>query len=234
MASDPCTPWRRRQSTARTPRRAPPAPGGLRPAPLRPAVAPSRPVAADGRRARAGKRPSSFHRQRAMAQIAGELLIKRARCTRLGLQQLAVVVGDVVGVRGHLLGLHNRIERLAVIHAGQQLHGAGAAQQTSGPLHAGRRPCAAGLHRSRGRTDPGQHNRSSRRTHSPPHPADPPTTANRHTSAHLLSPTPTRLQRQVQSLVEARDRCPSLAQRLWEPQRQQTPRSTGPGPPPVW
>jgi hypothetical protein len=41
---------------------------------------------------------------RVVAQIAGKLLIERARRTRLDLEQLTLVMADVIGgVHGHLL-----------------------------------------------------------------------------------------------------------------------------------
>jgi len=66
-----------------------------------------------------------------------------------------------------------------------------------------------------------------RRAKPPPHPADPPTTTNRHTNAHLLSGTTTRL-RGVKTVVEAGTansafakggRCPTVRQPLstWAP-----------------
>jgi hypothetical protein len=66
-----------------------------------------------------------------------------------------------------------------------------------------------------------------RRAKPPPHPADPPTTTNRHTNAHLLSETTTRL-RGVKRVVEAGTansafakggRCPTVRQPLstWAP-----------------
>ena len=63
--------------------------------------------------------------------------------------------------------------------------------------------CQSHWHSSGGRPEPGQHDRAMRRrAKPPPHPADPPTTTNRHTNAHLLSGTTTRL-REVKTVVEA-------------------------------
>src|SRR6478672_9792372 len=75
----------------------------------------------------------------------------------------------------------------------------------------------------------GQYDRAMRRrAKPPPHPADPPTTTNRHTNAHLLSGTTTPLRGQSKKVVEAGTansafakggRCPTVRQPLstWVP-----------------